>query len=465
MISHDTQWAIAYHGSSCFCLGGCHARRFLVLICPAVITGSKQTPPPWKALSEDPTKLIAHECLPGGSTRFGSSPEKTLRDHRNAFIKHWFRVVGYLEFHHHYGRGGTFVEPDAERWHALPKYEQAFNEQWLSNERTPRGKAPSTPRASGAIATVKFGSRGPQVSLDDQSPYHCWEVLQPDEPLECLLDPDDRLRHERPPHRPGLPSWPAPCLVPDTVYARLQWSSQFLDETEGQAAATLLQSVKWLAQLPVRLPDDTHWRTLTQARRQPVANYEYDMKFFRRQEGKERMWTVESLPDWVTWGLARSYLDDQNEIDSLAAFLETRAWSFKHEGKTRFAGVEMAWTIALAAMLYVRALRHAEEVLVSQPSRWSVSGGSEWQQRARSYSFRLNHDDFRNIVHEFRCYLEELALSLPVSGLPPSLLYCRHSSREQYVYTLTRPVAELRELFSLVITMVSAVLTNKGSVH
>lgn len=220
---------------------------------PAVITCSKQTPPPWKALSEDPTKLIADECLPGGLVRFGSSPEKTLREHRNSFIRHWFSVVGYLEFHHHYGRGGTFVEPDSERWHALAKYERAFTEQWLSNERTPRGKASSKPDTGSAIATVNFGSRGPKVSLDDQSPYSSWKVLQMDEPLGRLSDPDDHLRHDRAPHRPGLPSWPAPCLVPDTIYARLQWSSQFLEETEGQAAATLLQGVKWLAQLPVGL--------------------------------------------------------------------------------------------------------------------------------------------------------------------------------------------------------------------
>lgn len=227
-------------------------RRGIVnYISTAIITNSKQTPPPWKALSEDPGKLIVSECLLNGSARFGSSPEKTLREHRNMFIKHWFKI-GYLQFHHHYGRSGAFVLPGPERWHALDKYERAFTEQWLSNERTARGKGPSTPSTIGAALSVKFGSSGPRVSFDDRSPYHRWTIAEPDETIERgLSDPDDRLVCECPPHRPGLPSWPAPCIVPDTIYARVQWSSQLLSEIQGQAAVTLLESVKWLAQLPV----------------------------------------------------------------------------------------------------------------------------------------------------------------------------------------------------------------------
>lgn len=219
----------------------------------AVITNSKQTPPPWKALSQDPSKLIVGECLPISSVLFGSSPEKTLREHRNTFIKHWFQI-GYLQFHHHYGRNGTFAAPSLDRWHALPKYEQAFTEQWLSNERTARGKGPSTPAAPSSTTTsVKFGSSGPRMSFDNRSPYHDWKTQEPGEAIERdIPDPDDQLVQERPPHRPGLPSWPAPCIVPDTIYARVQWSSQLLNETGGRAAATLLESVNWLAQLPVR---------------------------------------------------------------------------------------------------------------------------------------------------------------------------------------------------------------------
>lgn len=119
----------------------------------------------------------------------------------------------------------------------------------------------------------------------------------------------------------------------------------------------------------------------------------------------------------------------------------------------------MAWTIVLGAILYLRAMRQPEEAKACSPSRWSLSGGPEWQQRAQSYSFALDYEAFRANLYEFRCYIEDLTLSLPVSGLPPSLAYFHHSSREQYVYTLTRSVAELRELFSVVINMVGSINT------
>lgn len=115
----------------------------------------------------------------------------------------------------------------------------------------------------------------------------------------------------------------------------------------------------------------------------------------------------------------------------------------------------MAWTVALAGIIYLRAMRQTEEAQASPPSRWSLSGGPEWQQRAQNYSFTLDYETLRTIAHEFRCYIEDLTLSLPVAGLPPSLLYFHHLSREQYVYTLASSVPELRELFLLVLKMVS----------
>ncbi|KZV74334.1 hypothetical protein PENSPDRAFT_662516 [Peniophora sp. CONT] len=409
----------------------------LVQFCHSSITNSKQTPPPWKALSEDPSRLIVPECLPGHPNRFGASPEKTLRDHRNAFIRHWFSQVGYLEFHHRFVKGGTFAEPEEEPWHALKKYDEDFTGQWLSNERTERGQRSTAPRTSAGLnARVKFGSDGPLVKLNSGSPYTRWIV--PDQATWCdakLDDPDDRLPVNQPQYHPGRPSWPAPCLLPDTMYARLQWGSQILEETGGMAATTLLDALKWLAQLP------------------PVANYDYDIKFFRREPGKDRTWVIDSLPDWVTWGLDRCYVASQAEIDSLSAFLRVRAWSFLHEGKTRFAGVEMAWTIGLAAVLYTRALRHAEELSVRPPSRWSLSGGPEWQKQVRSYQFDLDNDDLRDIIRDFKCYMEDLALSLSVSGLPPSLLYCCHNSREHYVQTLASQATPLTELCQQVFAM------------
>lgn len=181
------------------------------------------------------------------------------------------------------------------------------------------------------------------------------------------------------------------------------------------------------------------------------------MAFFRRQDGKDRSWAIDSLPDWVSWTLDRSYLESQAEVDELARFLRAKAWSFRHDGKTRFAGVQMAWTIALSAILYLRAMRHREEVSVQPPSRWSLSGSPEWQGRAQTYSFALDGEALRAILHEFRCYTEDLVLSMPVTGLPPSLLYVGHLSREEYVLNQIRSVPCLFELFELVVKMVSRV--------
>lgn len=385
--------------------------------------------------------------------RFGSSPEKTLTDHRNAFIRHWFQL-GYVEFHHHFCRGGRYEEPCTNRWHALQKYDHAFTEQWLSNERTQRGPKSSAADVHPAEATVKFGSAGPRVTLPSGSPYLTCTISNETAALQGgLPDPDDRLQLSAPLHRSGRPSWPAPSLVPRTIYARLQWASQILNETGGMAASTLLEGFKWLAQLPVRRAvRRTLWRMADEL--QPVANYDYDMQYFKRQEGKERTWVVDTLPEWVTWDVNRSYLESQEEVDGLADFLEARAWSFQHEGKTRFAGVQMAWTIALAMTLYLRALRQAEEVAVCPPSRWSLSGGPGWQKRASEYHFKLDGESLRTVIYTFRCYLEDQVLSLPVNGLPPSLLYCCHSNRESYLAELVQDHPALQKLFSLVRAMV-----------
>lgn len=227
--------------------------HYLISHITAILTSSKQTPPPWKALSQDASRLILQICLLGVSIRFGSSPEKTLRDHRNALIKHWFQL-GYLEFHCRFSRGGTFSEPDAERWHTLPKYEKDFTEQWLSNERTTRGAGPTASVTKISDITCKFGSGGPRVALPDNSPYSVEE--QPERPTtryRRLPDPRDFHFYTQTSYNPGRPSWPAPQLVAETIYARMQWSSQLLIETGGRAADTLLEGITWLAQLPVRV--------------------------------------------------------------------------------------------------------------------------------------------------------------------------------------------------------------------
>ncbi|VDB90406.1 unnamed protein product [Peniophora sp. CBMAI 1063] len=408
--------------------------RLLLTITTAAITTSKQTPPPWKALSEDPSRLIAPECLLGSQRRFGVSPEKTHADTRNAFVRHWFRAVGYLEFHHYFARGGKFRQPESERWHDLDKYDEGMTQKWLSNEREQRGSRPGAATDEAHAARLKFGSKGPRITLPPNSPYVFPTALTNDA-VRLLPDPDDRYSGVPTTYVPGAPSWPSPALIPNTTYARLQWATQILDETGGHAAITLLEALKWLAQLP------------------PIANYEYDMNYFRPQAGKERTWVVEALPGWVSWKLDRTYLQSQTEIDDLSSFLRAQAWSFTHEGKRRFAGAQMAWTIGLAAVLYVRALRHSEEVCVRPPSRWALSGGAPWQRRARSYQYPLKAEELRTLLHSFKCYLEDLGLSMRPIGLPPSLLYCHHRSREDYVLALVDDIPDLKKLALLTFAM------------
>ncbi|VDB96058.1 unnamed protein product [Peniophora sp. CBMAI 1063] len=400
---------------------------------------SKQTPPPWKALSENPSRLVAKECLLDEDHRFGSSPEKTHAQVRNALIKHWFQEVGYLEFHHYFARGGLICEPEKEPWHGLRKYDKDLTGQWLSNERTPRGPraGPSASSANReAVVNVKFGGNGPRVILPSNSPY----AALPDSCISLpegrpLPDPDDVSGCPPPPFRPGRPSWPAPSMAPDTVYARLQWASQILQETGGMAAQTLLEALKWIAILP------------------PVANYDYDAEYFRPQAGKRRKWTVESYPTWVSWKAERCYIETQTEIDGLSDFLLAKPWSFEHEGKQRFSGVQMAWIIGLSGVLYVRALRQNEEAFVSPPSRWSLSGGPEWQKQIRDYRFPLTNDQLRVILLDFKCYLEDLALSMRSPGLPPTLSYCHFPSREQYVLHIIKDAPQLQDLAEHVLNM------------
>lgn len=215
--------------------------------------------PPWHQLSLDASKLLVPECLLDG-IRFGTSPEKTSTANRNALLTHWFRGTKYLEFHQRVSRGGKFSPPvpETDRWHALAKYDDRLTEQWLSNERTARGVRSPSARIPGDVS-IKFGSHGPRPTLPTNSPYRPeteTETEQDAVVLRRLPDPSDGSR-PIPSYQPGRPSWPAPCLAPDTVYGRLQWSHQLLSETGGKAAATLLEGITWLAQLPVSIGLET----------------------------------------------------------------------------------------------------------------------------------------------------------------------------------------------------------------
>lgn len=212
--------------------------------------GRRNTPPPWTALNAAPEKLIVSECLiPEYS--IGISPEKTLRDVRNAYIRHWCQV-GYLEFHHSSYRG-VYREPDEERWYMKEKGSGSMVEAWMSTELPSQGVIEKDSRTAPnhVQMPMRFGSRGPRPALVPQSPF-ANVTLQGNADDCCPPDPMDRLTRGRPAIDSGKPSWPAPCLAPATAYARLQWASQVLGEIGGHAADTLLRAVAWLAQMPVR---------------------------------------------------------------------------------------------------------------------------------------------------------------------------------------------------------------------
>lgn len=218
-------------------------------ITAALAADNRLRSPPWTGLNKDATKLIVSECLlPEHS--FGISPEKTRSDTRVAHIRHWCQV-GYLEFHH-WSYGGVIREICGERWYAKDKLQGSIMEAWMSRERSLQGVPEQGIRNSPRVTPMRFGSRGPRPALGQQSPF-ANVILQENSDACCPPDPADQLPRGRPAVHSGKPSWPAPCLAPNTAYARWQWASQVLGEIGGYAADTLLRAVQSLAQMPVRV--------------------------------------------------------------------------------------------------------------------------------------------------------------------------------------------------------------------
>lgn len=169
----------------------------------------------------------------------------------------------------------------------------------------------------------------------------------------------------------------------------------------------------------------------------------------------ERSKSVPSPPACARWESDRAWLSSTSEIESIAAFLSKRPWTFQVRGVALFSGYSQSWCIVLAALLYVRGRAHKDALSNTPCPNWARSGQDEAHQRALNLEFSLPSASVIALLADFKRYLENIRASQQYPGLPPSLLYSRFDTRIEYIRCLLNPVPELVALLHVVIRMVS----------
>ncbi|VDB96080.1 unnamed protein product [Peniophora sp. CBMAI 1063] len=350
---------------------------------------------------------------------------------------HRLRDIGDLCFHHWLVRNGAPREPVEHKyrwWYSenvnsnapvtTPAEEEAraralaARPVYTATEATARNNlpptaGPSSPAGPSIAAEVdaRLSSAAKMKRPDRRSPYgsagvtsyHSGFLREDDivfdgDGAEHSPDPDDLL-----PPGASCMDLQVPCSVPRNPEALAQWShAQVLRVEDDIPTGSLRACITTLCELPL------------------VHNHFYPARNFRKSASQLK------IPQTLTWD-ARSmaHLVNTDSMDVVGHFLRSSPWTFVYKGQTLFVGIEMAWLIILAFLLYGYGL----PLLTSEPP--------------------VSYDELSTITGAFKSFLRatRTAFNYPTHG--PSIKYAIARSREGYLYTCLQHVDGLVRLLKL----------------
>ncbi|KZV62305.1 hypothetical protein PENSPDRAFT_670448 [Peniophora sp. CONT] len=386
--------------------------------------------PPWTAMAE-PDHLIDPKYFPSGPKYPDGfkmeNPRGMKKDKRKDLLDHLLKL-GELEFHHWKPRNVDRQEPvpfDERFWAVQPgqRGSEAFEAakalaakpsryEGARSHLQPSAEAGPMTRSDRAMSSTSVGVESrPAPSPSITSPYGSnrvadvhdishWQESNFAYPprFTVIPDPDDRLPIAADPN-----NLHAPCSVPENAEARAQWCflQAMTPAREGKLPTTLFKAcVTIVCELPL------------------IHNYFYDPKNFRKSR------KAPYIPPSVTWSSSTTNAVQQTgDSHATLTFLTGTPWTYEHKGEERFSGVQMAWLILLAVIMYTECEFDSESDM---------------------------HTVVTTVLRAFRDYLRHIARQCEYPGTPPSLKYGVASSRQGYLYSIFQYEETLVELLQYV---------------
>lgn len=425
-------------------------------------TDNPDLPPPWQALADRKkmVELLHPACIPPDeNVAFGYNSSHTSGPNAKAFIEHWLDV-GFLEFRKVWQNSRmNDPQPVNERWHMLREDDEApcgarqagpADDEEADEEASASADADADADEHWArsltVTAPKFGSRGPALHL---KPWEAVGFMTPihDDVLLVVEDPGDVTSNPLPPHNPSNPIWTPPCAVPNSAWCRGQYVMQSVKEVRGSEMQAIQNACFALVQCPVSLVQFIYVQRHS-CSQQLDSNYAIPLLAFEQSK------SLPAPPASVRWTSDRAWLQSQEELESIEAYLSRKAWTFRCKGSVLFSGYSQTWCIILAALLYARGRAHKEVLDNGQPPNWARSGQDGGHDRARRLTYELPAPKVILLMGEVQQYLEVISRAQRYPGLPPSLMYSRFDTRLEYLRCLLDPVPELVDLLHTVQRMV-----------